>query len=154
MANRFKSLLPQIQDAIETRFIDAAATLQSDTPQDTGKAAGAWDINTRLKGKDIELTIVNDAKTETGQPYGLLALEGRAPGKFPPYGDTSHLARWAKVRGIPPFLVARKIAREGTERFKDGPHHFSQDGQPVEDGAISTAIKLVKQDIQRIKEKS
>lgn len=152
VAKRFKSLLPQIQAAIESRFIDAAATLQADTPQDTGNAASSWDIQSKLKGKDIEILITNDAKTESGTPYGLTALEGRGPGKFPPYGDNSHLARWARSRGISPFLVARKIAREGTEQYKDGPHHFDKDGQPIDGGAIAQAVNLVKQDIQRIKE--
>lgn len=153
VANRFKHLRSQIQAAIETRLIDAAAQLQVDTLQDTGNAAGSWDIVPSSAGKDIITLITNNAQTEDGAYYGMYAVEGRGPGKFPPYHDRSHLARWARTRGIPPFLVARKIAREGTERFKEGPLHFDKDGQPIPEGAIGVAIKLIKSDIQRIKTK-
>jgi hypothetical protein len=32
-----------------------------------------------------------------------------------PWGEGTDIAKWAEERGIDPFLVARKIAREGTE---------------------------------------
>jgi hypothetical protein len=34
---------------------------------------------------------------------------------WPPYGKGTSLERWATARGIPAFLVARKISREGTK---------------------------------------
>ena len=34
---------------------------------------------------------------------------------WPPWGPDTPLHLWAMQHGIPPFLVARKIAREGTE---------------------------------------
>lgn len=37
---------------------------------------------------------------------------------WPPFGEGSPLARWARAKGIPAFLVARKIARRGTSPQK------------------------------------
>jgi hypothetical protein len=55
--------------------------------------------------------------------YGLIALEtGRASGKMPPI---QAIERWAIRRGMKKnvaFLIARKIAKQGTEKFiKGGP---------------------------------
>jgi hypothetical protein len=30
------------------------------------------------------------------------------------------LGRWATAKGIPPYLVARKIAQQGTDRWRQG----------------------------------
>lgn len=85
------------------------------------KASGDW-VNTieavteRLSGRII-------AKQYTEQ-----LVDGRKPGKFPP---RSAIEKWIVDKGIQSidqsisisslaFLIARKIAREGTEYFKQG----------------------------------
>lgn len=48
--------------------------------------------------------------------YAYYVHQGRKPGgKLPPIGPKDSLTRWATKRGIPPFLVARAIARKGTK---------------------------------------
>lgn len=46
--------------------------------------------------------------------YAVYVHEGTRP-HWPPYGEGTSLARWAKQRGIPPYLVARSISRKGTK---------------------------------------
>lgn len=51
--------------------------------------------------------------------YAVFGIIGRGPGKFPPFGANTPLAAWANKRGIAPFLVARSIAKKGTQRWRD-----------------------------------
>ncbi len=49
--------------------------------------------------------------------YGLYVHEGTAP-HWPPLSEIKpggSIYRWAQKKGIPPFLVARAIARKGTK---------------------------------------
>lgn len=55
---------------------------------------------------------------------------------WPPFGKGSSLANWAEARGIPPFLVARKISRFGTT----GNHIFGRARQQHQ-SAIDQAIQ-------------
>lgn len=63
-----------------------------------------------------------------GEPYTEQLVDGRAPGKFPP---VKAIEKWIYDKGIKAlednikisslaFLIARKIAQEGTEYFKEG----------------------------------
>jgi len=61
-----------------------------------------------------------------GNSYVEQLVNGRAPGKFPPLEE---IEKWIEDKGIQAidisvsslaFLIARKIAREGTEYFKQG----------------------------------
>lgn len=78
-----------------------------------GRLQQSWRAETAsFKSGEYQAAIANDA------PYAVFGIMGRKPGKFPPFGDNTPLAAWARKRGIVPYLVARKIAREGTERWK------------------------------------
>jgi hypothetical protein len=46
-------------------------------------------------------------------PHWIFREEDTRP-HWPPWGPGSDLARWSEERGIPAFLVARKISRVGT----------------------------------------
>lgn len=85
------------------------------------KASGNW-INT------LEPTVKGLKGIIYGAPYTEQLVNGRAPGKFPPIGA---IASWIIDKGIASlndkisvsslaFLIARKIAREGTNYFKQG----------------------------------
>lgn len=54
--------------------------------------------------------------------YGVYVHEGTRP-HWPPYKEGTPLGRWAKQKGINPYLVARSISRKGTKAnpfFKKG----------------------------------
>lgn len=89
------------------------------------KASGNWErsLNSVILGND-DLMIAR----MYGEHYTEQLIFGRKPGKFPP---VKAIEQWIKDKGIAPigkqikisslaFLIARKIAKEGTKYFKDG----------------------------------
>jgi len=89
------------------------------------KASGKW-------ADSLEVKIVGDNDKSVSQIIGEKYTEqltfGRKPGKFPPI---KAIEQWIKDKGIYhismkigisslAFLIARKIAKEGTKYFKQG----------------------------------
>lgn len=85
------------------------------------RASGQWANTLDNRTSGLTLSIF-------GQDYTEFLVDGRKPGKFPPIAK---IEQWIKDKGIAPiertikisslaFLIARKIAREGTEYFKQG----------------------------------
>ena len=84
------------------------------------KASGNWGQSLNVEVKGLTAIIY-------GEDYTEQLVEGRAPGKFPPIAA---IRQWIEDKGIIPFdnisisslafLIARKIAREGTNYFQDG----------------------------------
>lgn len=83
------------------------------------KASGNWieSLENRSKGLSGQLW---------GEAYTEQLVNGRKPGKFPPI---KMIEKWIYDKGITPdgisysslaFLIARKIAKEGTKYFKQG----------------------------------
>lgn len=74
---------------------------------------------------ELETSVVGTATSEKieirSNMYGEIVLEyGRRPGKFPP---VEPLEQWAVNRGMGKgvgYLIARKIARMGTKKFREG----------------------------------
>lgn len=84
-------------------------------------ASGLWGESLENRSRGLTLSI-------WGQDYTEFLTDGRKPGKFPPIAI---IRQWILDKGIKPigdnitisslaFLIARKIAREGTEYFKQG----------------------------------
>lgn len=89
------------------------------------KASGKWEksLNVVIGGNDNLMTA-----RIYGENYTEQLVYGRAPGKFPPI---KAIEQWIIDKGIATigkqisvsslaFLIARKIAKEGTKYFKDG----------------------------------
>lgn len=89
------------------------------------KASGNWE-------KSLEVEISGNQDLMTGRIYGEHYTQqlvfGREPGKFPPIKS---IEQWIKDKGIEPldkkmkisslaFLIARKIAKEGTKYYQAG----------------------------------
>ena len=66
-------------------------------------------------------------------PNSLFRERGRPPGKFPPFFPGSPLERWARAKGINAFLVARKIAEQGTERWRKNENALGIDRNDTRD---------------------
>lgn len=86
------------------------------------KASGKWD---KEKTVDVsESGSVVSGKIE-GTPYTRQLQFGRKPGKFPPLAA---IEQWINDKQIVPdipirslaYLIARKIAKEGTDYYKQG----------------------------------
>lgn len=108
------------RDAFDEALVEAAQFLQENSPKGisppSGSLRGGWEVKLSRKMRNIfrfEGFLYNTV------PTAINRLHGRGPGKFPPFAKGTPLARWAESKGIPPFLVARKIAREGTKRWRE-----------------------------------
>jgi hypothetical protein len=87
---------------------------------------------------DTSALLTNDT------PAAFNRLVGRPPGQEPPSAPGTPLARWAESKGLKPRAVARKIAREGTERWKSGENVLGVDretGQPISGGRLDQFIQ-------------
>lgn len=82
-----------------------------------------------------------------GVDYLEVLNKGRGPGKFPPINE---IKLWVESKpvDISPYLVARKIAREGTRIFKD-----NTKGIQLEDKVINLRNELKKKIPYYAKEK-
>lgn len=96
---------PYVQAALVTGGASVLTELRRLT---TGGIARGW-VQRPVRGRDV-------LATQVVNPHpGAVPLDQGAqwPGAWPPFKGDSDLVRWARARGIPPFLVARKLKREG-----------------------------------------
>lgn len=109
-------------DILQKEFDKLSADLTTRYVELGMKASGKWD-----KEKTVEISesgTVVSAKIE-GTPYTRQLQFGRKPGKFPPLAA---IEQWIRDKNIQPdipirslaYLIARKIAKEGTKYFKQG----------------------------------
>ena len=89
------------------------------------------ELKMRASGQCADSLEVKTTSTKAelwGIDYTEYLIDGRGPGKFPPIAS---IEQWIKDKGISfiesqisisslAFLIARKIAREGTQYFKQG----------------------------------
>lgn len=89
---------------------------------DTGEAASSM---------RIEVNENKNSVTSYGIFYMYYLDKGRGPGKFPP---VNVITDWAvnKPVEISPYLIGRKIAREGTEIFKNSSKGIELDNKRKE----------------------
>lgn len=84
------------------------------------RASGNWADSLNVQTKGLSSVIY-------GEPYTEQLVNGRAPGKFPPvdaikkwiYDKNINIGDKISISSLA-FLIARKIAKEGTEYFKQG----------------------------------
>lgn len=88
------------------------------------KASGAWETSLEV---EVTPSISGIKGAIKGLDYSYYMQHGRADGKMPPL---QALEEWVKNKGLKPiedkmktsslaFLIARKIAREGTKRYQN-----------------------------------
>lgn len=88
------------------------------------KASGAWEQSLQV---ETQATLKGVKGTLSALDYSYYMQHGRGSGKFPPIQTIQH---WLEQKGIQPierklslsslaFLIARKIAQEGTKRFQN-----------------------------------
>ena len=134
-----EELRRQFKTSVDSALLELADHLQRNSPRGVSPAgdslAGGWDVIPSRKARgiipEVMGSVVNRAEAAE------FRIRGRAPGKFPPYGEGSNLAKWAKAAGIPPFLIARKIAQQGTDRWRKRDNILKQDPVSLKFGADS-----------------
>lgn len=96
-----KQAAGNINDAIRAILITIQREATKEAPSDTGKMRGDWDMSFgHLTG-----SLRNRSQYAVHMEYGTRP-------HFPPL---EAITPWANRHGIPPFLVARAIARKGTK---------------------------------------
>lgn len=107
--------------ALDDALLEMAQYLQESSPRGISPPGeslkGGWDI---VPARKVRGLMTYEGAVVNLTPNAYNRLRGRGPGRFPPFQKGSPLEQWAKAHGIPAFLVARKIAREGTDRWKRG----------------------------------
>lgn len=114
--------MPTSQQIFEEEFESIKKDLANKHRELGMKASGQWEGSLEVEsGVDFGRVI--------GEPYTEQLVNGRKPGKFPPI---QAIEKWIVDKGIIAniegnitvsslaFLIARKIAKEGTEYFKEG----------------------------------
>ena len=140
---------PVLRQANEDALLLEAEYLQANTPIGaTGELKASWDVLPPTKsavGLSLESAIVNEAEN------ALFRGAGRGPGKSPPIEP---IRRWAALRLGDPALayaVARKIAREGTNRWQSGTNWIGlrNDGSVIPGGRVDTMQMRIENFIQQ-----
>lgn len=109
----------QIRVGIQRIVEKAVPFVQAEAPEFSGDLRENIVVRTRDRqgrfGYEISALV----------PYALFIVQGRRPGgKFPPYRDLdSDFVQWCEAYGIPPYLAARAIHRNGIE-----PNNFLERG--------------------------
>jgi len=118
------SLETRLKNAFESAILDIADEYQRNSPVGaTGLLKSSWDVDVSETTTGFIGTITNTA------PVSRYRALGRGSGGFPPIYP---LIDWVQVKIEPDekkakaiaFLIGRKIAREGTERFKNNQNPF------------------------------
>lgn len=105
--------------AMDDAVIELADYLQKHSPRGVSPTkdslAGNWEVQASRK---VRNRLYAQAFIRNYAEASLPRILGRAPGKFPPFAKGTPLAAWAEQKGIPPFLLARSIAKKGTKRWR------------------------------------
>lgn len=105
--------------AMDDAALELADYLQRHSPRGVSPVgeslAGNWEVQASRK---VRGQLYAQAFIRNYAEASLPRILGRAPGKFPPFAKGTPLAKWAESKGIPPFVVAKSIAKKGTKRWR------------------------------------
>ena len=127
--------------------------LETNSPRGaTGELAGSWQVKEARKVRNqlfADGSIVNTADNAYSR------IVGRAPGKQFSFEEGSALQRWCAAVGIPPYVVMRKIANEGTRRWRSGKNILGQDPRTgaidLDNDGIKLFNTILEQEMQKVR---
>ena len=132
----------QLRKKVDDFLLEEAQYYQENSPVGaTGKLKESWEVVPSRKTSNtysyVTFTITNESERAVNR------IGGREPGKMPPLEP---IKAWAlAVLGDPDaaYPVAKKIAREGTERYKQGRNWVGIDyrGNTIPGGRVDTFAK-------------
>lgn len=146
----------QVNEIFNKHSLDAVDELQRNSPVGaTGELKSGWDIipaRRRSSSFEVAINISNTA------PNAINRIVGRGPGKFPPEAP---VLAWVqkvikpearKAKGIA-FVIRRKIAREGTKRWKAKQNFAGLDlkGRPLPGSPIAKAEARIAAELNQLK---
>jgi hypothetical protein len=129
----------EMRQRIDDFLLDEAEYYQSNSPIGaTGELKESWEVIPSRKASNtysyLTFAVINNASRSANR------IGGREPGKMPPIEP---IAAWAAIvlgDAGAAYPVAKKIAREGTDRYKAGTNWVGIDylGNSIPDGRIDT----------------
>lgn len=139
--------------ALDAALLEYANWLQANSPRGaTGELVASWDIKVSRKARNqlfADGSIVNTADNAYNR------IVGRAPGKQFSFEEGSALQRWCAAVGIPPFVVMRKIANEGTQRWRSGKNILGQDPRTgaidLDNDGIKLFNRILEQEMEKVR---
>ena len=139
--------------ALDAALLEYANWLQANSPRGaTGELAASWDIKVSRKARNqlfADGSIVNTADNAYNR------IVGRAPGKQFSFEEGSALQRWCAAVGISPFVVMRKIANEGTQRWRSGKNILGQDPRTgaidLDNDGIKLFNRILEQEMEKVR---
>jgi hypothetical protein len=144
-----------IQKIFEDELLNCAAELERESPRGaTGQLASSWQVTIPRRepsGFTISASIYNTSDN------AIFRIAGRGPGLFPPLAP---IQQWVetKIESDPllsrriAFLIARKIATVGTQRYRDRINvaGINRDGTLQPNSPIRRAEERIVRRIQRL----
>lgn len=146
----------KVRDIFNRHAKEAVDELRRGSPIGaSGELARGWTYTPSRKSGNVSEFSVNITNTA---PNAYFRIVGRGPGKFPP---TAPVEAWVKkkLKGSPAdirnrvFLIRRKIAEEGTERWKAGKNWagLKRKGGFEPDSPIGRAKAKIQADLRSLK---
>lgn len=108
---------PEMRSTIQSIFNDGAIIVQREMRLKAPKGVSSRGLReTIVYEVHGGYAVIRPTKRYGGKWGAEVVEKGRLPGKMPPYTKESNpdLVAWAEDKGIPPFVLARHIARKGT----------------------------------------
>ena len=131
---------PAAKDFIKRTSLELMSRTIQNAPVGVGGAGGGLRGGFSIDFQDKELAAVVGADLN----YAPHVEFGTRP-HWPPWGPGSALARWAFLKRIPAFLVARAIARRGTR----GQKYMERAVESTRSNVIPRELKRLSKEIQR-----
>ena len=138
LLNLDEALSQSFRETADDWALDLADELQQQSYRGaTLDLAAGWDVipaTTEPTIADLQVSVVNNTEASFHR------VVGRGPGRRPPIEP---LRRWAVIKGVNPYALAIKIAREGTERWKQEENFigFTRNGQLKPDSFIFDRVE-------------
>ena len=139
-----------LRDKIDDFLLEETQYYQENSPVGaTKELIAGWDITPAKKQSNlfsyVRFSIKNDSNRSVNR------IGGREPGKMPPIEP---IAAWAAVvlgDASAAYPVAKKIAKEGTQRYRDGDNWVGSDykGSVIPGGRIDTFAQRLVQYINK-----
>ncbi len=126
---------PLVRDALRAAMVKSVLVVEGAVKERTPVDTGTLRRSVRSRVQPLEATI--GSRLSYAPPVEF----GRRPGRMPP---VAAVERWARTRGIPPFVLARAIGRRGTK----GAHMFRDAARSMEE-RVRAIFRVAVHDIER-----
>jgi len=139
--------------ALDRALLEYKNWLETNSPRGaTGELAASWQVKVSRKARNelfADGSIVNTADNAYNR------IVGRAPGKAFSFEEGSALQRWCAAVGIPPYVVMRKIANDGTRRWRSGKNILGQDPRTgtidLDNDGIKLFNRILEQEMEKLR---